>query len=267
MSWEATNWATQLRVGSPIDKLCLLMLGNRADQDGVCWPSQARLADEGEMSADTVQRSLKRLEEAGFIRRSRSLKTRGRKGYVYQLMMPHVVGEKAAQSGLPKIAEQKQAQNAAVSGVPSKQSRPHKPASLPRTERPKYPAQSGLESSLESSIEPSMKIPVKGSAEAQGREKLAQHACPIPDVVASCLRRKLGNDRYAAWFSDVVVIANDCGKVTLSAGTKFRSDRINSNYDVDLVQAWQTLDPEIRRVTAIAGLPRPQDERTAASSI
>jgi predicted transcriptional regulator len=47
------------------------------------------------MSADTVQRSLKRLEADGFIRRSRSLKTRGRKGYVYQLMMPHVVGEKA----------------------------------------------------------------------------------------------------------------------------------------------------------------------------
>ncbi|WP_410001761.1 helix-turn-helix domain-containing protein [Tardiphaga sp. 709] len=70
MSWQATNWATQLRVRSPIDKLCLLMLRNRADQDGVCWPSQARLADEGEMSADTVQRSLKRLEADGFIRRS-----------------------------------------------------------------------------------------------------------------------------------------------------------------------------------------------------
>ncbi len=78
MSWEATNWATQLRVGSPIDKLCLLMLGNRADRRWRLLASpQARLADEGEMSADTVQRSLKRLEEAGFIRRSRSLKTQG----------------------------------------------------------------------------------------------------------------------------------------------------------------------------------------------
>jgi chromosomal replication initiation ATPase DnaA len=111
-----------------------------------------------------------------------------------------------------------------------------------------------------------VKIPVKGTAEAQRREKMAQHACPIPDAVVSCLRRKLGNNRYAAWFSDVVVIASDSGKVTLSAGTRFRSDRINSNYDVDLVQAWQTLDPEIHRVTAIASLPRPQDERTAASS-
>jgi SOS-response transcriptional repressor LexA len=92
MSWQAAAWTVEQETGSPHAKLILLLLANRANENGVCWPSQMNLAEQSEQSADTVQRHLKNLEKGGFIRRVRSLRTRGRwPGFIYQLLMPGVV--------------------------------------------------------------------------------------------------------------------------------------------------------------------------------
>jgi hypothetical protein len=90
MSWQALNWAAEQNTGSPHSKLLLLLLANRADENGICWPLQISLADQAEQSDDTVQRHLKSME-GRFIARARTKRTKGRwPGYVYQLLMPHI---------------------------------------------------------------------------------------------------------------------------------------------------------------------------------
>ena len=64
MSWQAAAWAVRQNVGHPARKLLLLVIANYADEHGVCWPSQGRLAGEAEMSLDTVQRQTKKLNTA-----------------------------------------------------------------------------------------------------------------------------------------------------------------------------------------------------------
>lgn len=87
MSWQALNWAAEQKTGSPHAKLLLLLLANRADENGICWPSQLTLAEQAEQSEDTVQRHLKTME-GRFIARARTKRTSGRwPGYVYQLLM------------------------------------------------------------------------------------------------------------------------------------------------------------------------------------
>ena len=50
-----------------VAKLILLNLANRADADGRCWPSVARIAGESLLSVRTVQRALGMLERVGLI--------------------------------------------------------------------------------------------------------------------------------------------------------------------------------------------------------
>ncbi|MCE5310477.1 MAG: helix-turn-helix domain-containing protein [Acidobacteriales bacterium] len=58
-------------VGDPQAKLVLLRLADRADKDGICWPSLNTLAAETELHRSTVCRKLDELESAKFITRER----------------------------------------------------------------------------------------------------------------------------------------------------------------------------------------------------
>lgn len=71
MSVRAISWALGAETGKPTAKLVLLALANYADDDGICWPSQARIARETEQSVDSIQRRLRDLESAGLIERQR----------------------------------------------------------------------------------------------------------------------------------------------------------------------------------------------------
>lgn len=53
------------------EKLMLLLIANYADEDGVAFPSQERLARDGSVDARTVSRALQGLEETGAIKRER----------------------------------------------------------------------------------------------------------------------------------------------------------------------------------------------------
>lgn len=53
----------------PPVKLVLLLLANRADEHGECWPTQKRLALEANMSERSIRDHLKALEDAGYIDR------------------------------------------------------------------------------------------------------------------------------------------------------------------------------------------------------
>ncbi len=86
MSWQATAWALQQQTGSSAAKLTLLALCNYADEDGICWPSQERLAAETEQSVDTVQRRIKQLAALGLVRVERREGARGQwAGKIYYL--------------------------------------------------------------------------------------------------------------------------------------------------------------------------------------
>lgn len=69
MSIQAVAWAIRQRTGSPRAKLVLIAAANYADEDGICWPSQQRLADDTEMTPRTVRAALADLEAAGILSR------------------------------------------------------------------------------------------------------------------------------------------------------------------------------------------------------
>lgn len=71
MSVQAISWALGTAVGDTGAKLLLLALANYADEHGECWPSQARLAQDTELTDRTIRTKLKLLEEGGFLSRER----------------------------------------------------------------------------------------------------------------------------------------------------------------------------------------------------
>lgn len=72
MSHAATNWAIQQRGLKPATKIVLWHLCDRHNPDFGCFPTQARLADDAEMSVSALNEHLARLEEVGLLRRLRS---------------------------------------------------------------------------------------------------------------------------------------------------------------------------------------------------
>ena len=71
MSHEATNWAIKQRGLKPTTKIVLWHLCDRFNPDYGCFPSQARLAHDCEISRATLNRHLDGLEARGLIRRIR----------------------------------------------------------------------------------------------------------------------------------------------------------------------------------------------------
>lgn len=71
MSHAATNWAIQQRGLKPTTKIVLWHLCDRYNPDYGCFPSQARLAYDCEISRATLNRHLDALEERKLIRRVR----------------------------------------------------------------------------------------------------------------------------------------------------------------------------------------------------
>ena len=71
MSHEATNWAIKQRGLKPPAKIVLWHLCDRFNPDYGCFPSQARLAHDCEISRATLNRHLDGLEARGLIRRIR----------------------------------------------------------------------------------------------------------------------------------------------------------------------------------------------------
>ena len=109
MSWQALNWATRQRVGRASAKHVLMVLANYADENGSCFPSQAPLALDTEMSERAVRDQLDFLECRGAFNRqaSRQGNRRGRNRYHLaidkDLSAPgaDAGGEAAEEEGLP----------------------------------------------------------------------------------------------------------------------------------------------------------------------
>ena len=72
MSHAATNWAIQQRGLKPATKIVLWFLCDRHNPDFGCFPTQARLAEDAEMSISALNDHLATLEELGLIHRIRT---------------------------------------------------------------------------------------------------------------------------------------------------------------------------------------------------
>ncbi|MBW6494186.1 MAG: helix-turn-helix domain-containing protein [Burkholderiaceae bacterium] len=72
MSHKATVWAIQQRGLKPATKIVLWFLCDRHNPDFGCFPTQARLADDAEMSVSALNDHLAKLEELRLIHRVRT---------------------------------------------------------------------------------------------------------------------------------------------------------------------------------------------------
>jgi hypothetical protein len=66
---EAHSWARNLKLGNPYAKLVLSMLTLYVQGDGVCFVGIEALAEDTELSTDTVRKRLAWLEDVGAIAR------------------------------------------------------------------------------------------------------------------------------------------------------------------------------------------------------
>lgn len=85
MSWKASAWAKDQRLGSPSAKSLLMCLADYADPDGVIkgWASQSDLAEAAEVSERTAREWLQRLEEWGLVERQRQQRPSGARAADY----------------------------------------------------------------------------------------------------------------------------------------------------------------------------------------
>ncbi len=94
MSLDATRWAWQQAV-RPTQKLVLLALADRADEEHKCYPSEARMRADTGLDKKTIMRSISALEEAGKL----SVERRTGAVNIYRL-----IGVSDRQKPIPKKA-------------------------------------------------------------------------------------------------------------------------------------------------------------------
>lgn len=98
MSFSAFRWAVT-QTAPTQSKLILILLANRANDVGQCWPAYKTLAIESGMSRRSVIRSITKLEELGLIRSSHRFKNNENTSNSYTLIMGQVSKPKAVGSG------------------------------------------------------------------------------------------------------------------------------------------------------------------------
>jgi hypothetical protein len=82
MSHKATVWAIQQRGLKPATKIVLWFLCDRHNPDFGCFPTQARLADDAEMSISALNEHLAKLQELRLIHRVRAQDPHTHKRYI-----------------------------------------------------------------------------------------------------------------------------------------------------------------------------------------
>ncbi|MCD0417271.1 helix-turn-helix domain-containing protein [Rubrivivax sp. JA1024] len=232
MSWQATAWAAKQATGSPSRKLLLLALANYADPAGRAYPSQDTLARDTEQSVDTVQRQIKQLVNLGLIRVEKRPGHKGQwAGRVYFLSLP--------KEDIPEP------QNAAWPG--DDHAAPG-PATIPQKGR--SPCRKAVRHE-----------PVEQPKEQRAREKPVQRQVAPPPArlgaAGEVLAQRIGQDRFASWFSKVELVSARDGKVILAAPTKFIRDYVTTHFASEMLAAWKRTTSGVEQVTVITAKTAP----------
>lgn len=85
MSVRASTWAWSLEEVMGSEALVLLALADQANDEGLCWPAQEKLAPKARQSVSTLRRSLRSLEKMGLLTTITRSSTRGRRSNLYLL--------------------------------------------------------------------------------------------------------------------------------------------------------------------------------------
>lgn len=211
MSVQAITWALSVKAGSPSAKALLLALANYADEFGVCWPGQARLANETDQSVDSVQRRLIDLEGLGLLSRSpRARRNNGRYGGdIYTLHLPSVSrrpSPQAAKSNQDEIAS-------ALQTKPQSAVRTGPQVAAPSTPQNQGDQAATVRSLDEPSIEPSpLNPPI-----APNHDEALERACRLRPDGSSGVFIEEGTDEWKAW----QIAFKQCGVQMLGAVSVF----------------------------------------------
>ena len=81
----AMTWAWGLTDLDQSQTLVLLALADAANDEGVCWPSQAEIGRKARLKDRAVRNQIRSLEAAGLLSVSRRATPQGRKTNVYRL--------------------------------------------------------------------------------------------------------------------------------------------------------------------------------------
>ena len=85
MSVRVSSWAWSLEEVMGSEALALLALADQANDQGLCWPAQEKLAPKARQSVSTLRRSLRSLEKMGLLTTITRSSTRGRRSNLYLL--------------------------------------------------------------------------------------------------------------------------------------------------------------------------------------
>jgi len=85
MSIRAVAWALSALCPTPLAKLVLIKLADCANEEGECWPSQARIAADCGVTRKTVNYQLKVLAEADLLRAEQRVGKHGKQANHYFL--------------------------------------------------------------------------------------------------------------------------------------------------------------------------------------
>ena len=104
MSVQAISASLNVRAVTAMEKLVLIVLANYADPKMVCWPSQATLAHDTNMTERGVRKIMAALEEKGLIKRKARVAGKGRTSDLIMLTLPPEPrsGIETARSGTPR---------------------------------------------------------------------------------------------------------------------------------------------------------------------
>lgn len=208
MSFQATNWAANQKVGNPGRKLLLLIIANYADPDGICWPSQGLLAEQTGMSLDTVQRQTKKLIADGFLSIRRPPKRRGQwQTFVYHLNMtarPQNAARSETHSQSEQVSTRSQSEqvrteeDAARPGRTQPATKPQNQAA-PETKpgRTAMRPNQSIKQSIEHSGEQSQQQSRAQSAPAAAARREAWQWKQAVEVIQDRIARRLGHDGWS----------------------------------------------------------------------
>ncbi len=166
MSHAATTWAIQQRGLKPATKIVLWFLCDRHNPDFGCFPTQARLAEDAEMSISALNDHLATLEDLGLIHRIRvkDLRTHRRLPTRYILGFEQGFPQKPppeSEDGFAEIMEE--------NDTPSPESADRAISGFPGVPSPDFP-QSHLRNSEYNLVREPLTKPVKEEEDAQARE-------------------------------------------------------------------------------------------------
>jgi len=204
MSFMAMAWASKQKTGSPTKKLILLLLADRANDEGYCWPSIQSICSDCELSRDAVIRNIKRLEADGLLSVIRRKEDGVNLPNHYKLHLQGVVAQKdqGSSSERPGVVAQKD---------PNLSIEPINEPITPKSLSGEKPDGRGLEAELLVTHDKDMKYPLNVDAfnefveyrKASRHPNVSAHAakriilllCKYPsDVQAEIVEKSIRND-------------------------------------------------------------------------